>query len=193
MKYGELNLGQVEAIVNKLGGMDGVRRFLAGSIEVVVKKLLTLVTTVKVATVEHFVANEKFIEGKTTDGVKIAWIGDNFKANFLEKTENGVETTELKIHKLDQDSLDAPIIAELGDADETTLAHFWELLKKQGSGQKGDLLTNGYANIAYIRDENMGLWAFYVHCRAGSGGWGVGAYSVEDPLRWDAGNQVVSR
>ncbi len=30
MKYGELNLGQVEAIVNKLGGMDGVHRFLSG-------------------------------------------------------------------------------------------------------------------------------------------------------------------
>jgi len=28
MKYGELNLGQVEAVVNKLGGMDGVRRLL---------------------------------------------------------------------------------------------------------------------------------------------------------------------
>lgn len=30
MKYGELTLGQVEAIVNKLGGMDGVRQFLSG-------------------------------------------------------------------------------------------------------------------------------------------------------------------
>jgi hypothetical protein len=30
MKYGELNLGQVEAIVNRLGGMDGVQRFLSG-------------------------------------------------------------------------------------------------------------------------------------------------------------------
>ncbi|MFC1756748.1 hypothetical protein ACFLZC_01135 [Patescibacteria group bacterium] len=30
MKYGELNFGQVEAIVNKLGGMEGVDRFLRG-------------------------------------------------------------------------------------------------------------------------------------------------------------------
>ena len=34
MKYGELNLGQVEAIVNKLGGMDGAQRFLRGEITV---------------------------------------------------------------------------------------------------------------------------------------------------------------
>jgi hypothetical protein len=28
-KYGKLDLGQIEAIVNKLGGMEGVRKFLA--------------------------------------------------------------------------------------------------------------------------------------------------------------------
>ncbi len=34
MKYGELNLGQIEAIVNKLGGMDGAQRFLRGELSV---------------------------------------------------------------------------------------------------------------------------------------------------------------
>lgn len=34
MKYGELNLGQVEAVVNKLGGMEGVQRFLRGELSV---------------------------------------------------------------------------------------------------------------------------------------------------------------
>lgn len=38
MKYGELTLGQIEALVNKLGGMDGVRQLLAGKL--VVKNLL---------------------------------------------------------------------------------------------------------------------------------------------------------
>lgn len=37
MKYGELNLGQIEAVVNKLGGMEGVQRLLAGHSEVVTK------------------------------------------------------------------------------------------------------------------------------------------------------------
>lgn len=32
MKYNELNLGQIEALVNKLGGMDGVQRFLSGEL-----------------------------------------------------------------------------------------------------------------------------------------------------------------
>ncbi|MFH1766592.1 MAG: hypothetical protein ABH826_00645 [Patescibacteria group bacterium] len=34
MKYARLDLGQVEAIVNKLGGMEGVQRFLRGELEV---------------------------------------------------------------------------------------------------------------------------------------------------------------
>ncbi|MEK7642999.1 MAG: hypothetical protein AAB372_00920 [Patescibacteria group bacterium] len=36
MKYGELDLGQVEAIVNKLGGMEGVHRLLSGRAEVTI-------------------------------------------------------------------------------------------------------------------------------------------------------------
>lgn len=36
MKYGTLNLGQIEAVVNKLGGMEGVQRFLAGETQIVV-------------------------------------------------------------------------------------------------------------------------------------------------------------
>ena len=34
MKYGELTMGQMEAVVNKLGGMDGVRRLLSGELSV---------------------------------------------------------------------------------------------------------------------------------------------------------------
>jgi len=37
MKYGEITLGQVEAIINKLGGMKGVKLFLSG--ELVIKKI----------------------------------------------------------------------------------------------------------------------------------------------------------
>lgn len=38
MKYSDLTLGQVEAVVNKLGGMEGVKRFLSG--EMVVKAVV---------------------------------------------------------------------------------------------------------------------------------------------------------
>ena len=32
MKYGELTMGQIEAVVNKLGGMEGVKRLLSGEL-----------------------------------------------------------------------------------------------------------------------------------------------------------------
>ena len=34
MKYGDLNLGQIEAVVNKLGGMKGLNKFLRGELTV---------------------------------------------------------------------------------------------------------------------------------------------------------------
>ena len=34
MKYGKLDLGQIEAVVNKLGGMDGLNKFLRGELVV---------------------------------------------------------------------------------------------------------------------------------------------------------------
>ena len=51
MKYNELNLGQMEAIVNKLGGMDGVQRFLSGELVVsAVTKVWKIWKTIKLGT-----------------------------------------------------------------------------------------------------------------------------------------------
>lgn len=46
MKYGDLTLGQIEAVVNKLGGMDGVRQLLRGEM-VIRRKSFLLRSTVK--------------------------------------------------------------------------------------------------------------------------------------------------
>ncbi|MFA6278757.1 MAG: hypothetical protein WCS97_01940 [Candidatus Paceibacterota bacterium] len=191
-----LTAGQLNAIVKKLGGEEMALRFLRDELTVsepIAKKLLNFVTTTNVSEVTSFIVKDKFREGKTTDGVKIAWLGSNFKENFLGKTERGIASATLRIQKLTKDSLDAPILTELGDTAETTLAQLWELMKLQGSGQEGKLLVNGWANIVYIRDKNENLWAVYARWSSGSDGWVVGAYSVESPGRWGADFQVVSR
>lgn len=36
-KYADVSLGTVEAVFNKLGGVDGIKRFLAGNVDVVIK------------------------------------------------------------------------------------------------------------------------------------------------------------
>jgi hypothetical protein len=41
MKYTSLDLGTIEAVVNKLGGMEGVRRFLCGELSLNIPQFAT--------------------------------------------------------------------------------------------------------------------------------------------------------
>lgn len=202
MKYGNLTLGQIEAGINKIGGEDAFMRLLAGELNIVPakpsdpKKLLELVTTVSVAACEKFVAKEHFkVDTSRKAKVKIAFLWDNFSKHFLPKTEEGVLAGEIKVNKLLQSSLDAPIMTELGDprSYSTTLADLWALLEKQPNGEEGALLVNGYANTLYIHDTEGNLWAVFASWYAAYGGWYVEALSVGRPGRWVDGIQVLSR
>lgn len=157
------------------------------------KKLLQFLFSFSAKAIEKFVAKEKFVEGKTIDGVSIAWLGENFKKNFLGKTEKSVETAELKVHALLEDARDLPkddepgIIPELAGKHEINLAHFHQLLAHKQ--QRKDFSWV----VGYILDGNDVLWAVLARWDAGSDGWNVEAHSIEDPDRWNAGDQVVSR
>jgi len=51
MKYGGLTLGQIEAVINKLGGMEGVRRLLSGEVFVkAVEYVFPIWKTIKLGT-----------------------------------------------------------------------------------------------------------------------------------------------
>lgn len=157
--------------------------------------LLEFVGTVVVsATTSKFVAKDKFkVDTSDSASVKISYLGNNFRERFLGKTEDPITEQTLHYAKLRQSSVDDPIIAELGGEEkaETTLSAMFSLMELQGHGQDGVLLTNGYANVFYIRDINGVLCAVRVHWYGG--GWDVDAYSIEDPLRWGEGFRVFSR
>jgi hypothetical protein len=185
MKYGELNLGQIEAIVNKLGGMDGVQRFLAGTSEVVVKGLLEQIGTAAIPSIAPFTAAEKFRIGETIDGITVGWLGDNFKEHFLQKIETGEVATEtLAINKLQKRAKDPAIITALGGEEkvEISLGQFWEYLKTA---------NRNLWHVAYIRDDKSVLWAVNALCYGGK--LDVEAHSLGDPGGWYAGNQFLSR
>jgi len=151
-------------------------------------------TVIISARTEKFVARDHFIVDKSKKAkVKISYLGENFTENFLGKIEDPFVGSILRYGKLKKYSVDAPIISELGGEAkaETTLAETFSLMEKQGNGGEGDLLTNGYANIFYIRGERLVLWA--VDCRWLDGGWSVYANPVTDPRRWSAGRRVFSR
>lgn len=159
----------------------------------VANKLLEFVTTTNVVAIESFKAEDTFKVDTKKAATRIYYLGDNFQKHFGRKEEGASEATEIKVHKLLEESLDAPIITELGGNAEITLGQFFSLLSKQEKGEPGPLLTNGWMNIAYIRDDEGILWAVRARWRAGSGGWSVGAYSVEGPRRWSDGSRVLSR
>ena len=68
-----------------------------------------------------------------------------------------------------------------------------DLMRRQGRGQKGFLLVNGYANIFYIRDTTGTLWAVFCYWYSAREYWVVEAYPVTNPDGWAAGRQVISR
>ncbi len=212
----EFTTGPLNQLIVNLGGQDGdqweqqLKQFLRkepcwtnGNVTQVAQpkptpSILELVSTVVVpATTVNLVAKEKFVRDTGRKAkVKISYLGDNFTEWFLSgsgKTENPISEQTLRYHKLRQSSVDGPIIAELGGVEksETTLSEMFALMEKQGKGEDGVLLNNGYANIFYIKDQNGVLRAVLVFWR--DDGWCVFAYSVGYPRRWDDGYQVFSR
>ncbi|MDO8473980.1 MAG: hypothetical protein Q7S62_00270 [bacterium] len=141
------------------------------------------------ATVEAFVAREKFVVGSAK--AKISWIGSNFEAWFLGRTEEPSVETTLCYAKLVKSSVDGPILVELGDKAETALAQIWALMDLQPNGEEGVLLINGWANIFYALDANGELRAVHVYWL--EGGWLVHAGPVSSPYRWSGEHRVFSR
>lgn len=159
--------------------------------------ILELVSTIVVnATTSKFIARERFVINTKDDApVKISYLGDNFKAWFLNdgKTEDPMSVRTLCYHKLRQSSVDGSIITELGGEAkaETSLSEMFAFLEKQKHGEDGVLLNNGYANIFYTKDSAGVLRSVYA--RWYDDGWRVSADSVEGPGRWHDGYQVFSR
>ncbi|MEK7496691.1 MAG: hypothetical protein AAB657_02175 [Patescibacteria group bacterium] len=155
------------------------------------EKLLEVLGAVTLGAVKKFIANDYFKVGDI-NGIKIAWIGNNFKEQFVPKVEENVIESIIRYFRLKKGITDPFIIAELGLNYTTTLAHMWELIKLQGYGQKfGPLLVDGKANSFYIPDVNGIIWT--VNANWDGGGWHFGAYSLGRPDEWNDDRQVLGR
>jgi hypothetical protein len=146
------------------------------------------------ATTNPFVARVRFVVNtKSNAPVKISYLGDNFKEWFLDKTEDPFAGSTLNYGKLSRSSVDAPIIAELGGEEkaETSLTEIFALMEAQGNREDGPLLTNGYANIFYVKDAKGVLRTVFVYWSVD--GWNVAANSITSPYTWRGDDQVFSR
>jgi len=159
-------------------------------------KLLEYIGFFQLPAIKKFVTAEKFREGKTTDGVRIAFINYKFRTHFLPIVEENVYAMRMRNQKLCRNSLDTPIVTEIGGEEkaQTHLAQIWELLKRQGTGKPLEcgLLVNGNANIFYVRDINGVLcavsanWSDFIDC------WSVETLPVSISREWCADSQVIS-
>ncbi|MBI3304741.1 hypothetical protein HYZ80_00210 [Candidatus Parcubacteria bacterium] len=162
---------------------------------IAVLSLLEEIDTITIpATAERFVARDKFVLNygdRAKPGVRISYLGENFNNWFLGKTEGPTAEATLRYARLTRPELAGPILAELGDRKETTLAAIYVLMERQPNGKSGTLLNNGWANVFYVPDRKGMLRAVFVYWFGNV--WYVNAYSVEHPNRWDDGYQVFSR
>ncbi|OGN01517.1 MAG: hypothetical protein A3B91_00065 [Candidatus Yanofskybacteria bacterium RIFCSPHIGHO2_02_FULL_41_29] len=102
---------------------------------------------------------------------------------------------ELAVNTLLLPKHDPDIMVALGPQSRRfiKLGHLYQLIEEQGQGQEGPLLINGYANIAYILDENGVAWAVHADWDPHYGGWYVSVYSVARLCEWPAGSLVLSQ
>lgn len=171
-----------------------IKELIYGRAELITVKILEFVGSVNISLIKKFVARDHFVKDTSAKTrVKISYLGENFEEWFLSKTEESITENILSYYKLRKSSVDGSIISELGGEEkaETMLTEMFSLMEMQANGESGALLTNGYANIFYIRDLSGVLRA--VRCDWRGDGWGVFACSVVYPLAWGDGHRVFSR
>lgn len=131
----------------------------------------------------HFVAKDKFkINTSSKAEVKISHMSEDFKSLFVDGVAEDTEATTLNIHQLQQSSLDAPILAELGDRVPIKRGQLYEYLRTA---------SREVWHVAYLVGNDGNLWAVYF--RWGGGGWRLLVCSVESSDEWREGRRFVSR
>lgn len=158
----------------------------------VIESLGTVLITA--ARTEKFIARDKFVINRDCNAkVNIYFLNDNFINWFLNKVEGPIGQQLLKCGKLRKPFTNISIVDDLGGEvkAETTLSELFCLMKIQGKGQEGILLTNGYANIFYIKDIS-GVLRTVSTCWF-DGGWHLNASFFDSLNEWSEDRQVFSR
>ncbi|MFA5935146.1 MAG: hypothetical protein WC827_04665 [Candidatus Paceibacterota bacterium] len=169
MKYGELNLGQIEALVNKLGGMDAVRNILSGVVEITTK-VISYIVAVFTAMVDETVSVEDAVKTGKFD-----WSNDNItSANFPKITGGQKADKEVTIFHFNKTMTSEAVIAEMDKAGYKP-ANIWALIglavKEPDLQRKFPIVAlgsvcelGGYRRVPYLyegsSERNLGLLYF---------------------------------
>lgn len=144
-----------------------------------------LITFEVPATTEKFIAKDKFKVDINEDAeVKIFYISNTFKENFLSQVEGPFPGSMIYGRKLKNSSDDSKILGELGSHEkaEVTLIEIYAMMATQPKGENGILLNTRGVNMFYIKDINGLLYSTHV-CWNGKG-WIVGANPINNAMIW---------
>lgn len=169
--------------VKKASGGDLLAKLLLvvrDRAEVVVKSILTLMRTVRIAAQPALTASEEYFKE-----AGVVWTGSNFQAQFLGLEVPATEEAELDVRKLEEDSFNEPILEVLGDKAEISPSQLRAFLAANRESPEWF--------VFYLHGKDGNLWAVRALWGGAEGGWRVGADSVDGPRRRDVGDRVVSR
>ena len=109
MKYGELNLGQIEALVNKLGGMTAVEGILRGdNLRDSIAKLITPAFPVYTVTVDRDKKLKAMIEAGRYD-----WTNSDITDQRFPVEGSGTEPVEIILRHYDKVMSTDAVLADL--------------------------------------------------------------------------------
>lgn len=125
---------------------------------------------------------------KTRDGL---WVSDEFRQRILAPALEMPETAPASVgepYDLPRNMTDAQILEKVGhkvfENPRALLLTLARLIDEQWGGKEGNLLTNGYANLFYVRGRNekgeSEVFAVDVDWDVGNGEWLVLACRLDD-------------
>jgi hypothetical protein len=150
------------------------------------------VHALRVATIENFVAVDRFRVGNRIGDRRLGLVGRNFADQFLKQVDNYAPAASLAITEL-RFTMGDTSLTRMFDAEKAPLAHVAHVYAIMVLGEAGASHTDWRSNIAYVRSPvDHRLWA--VHWSVNhSGEWTIGAvYVPHTALDWAAGTRVLS-
>ena len=157
-----------------------------------------LIATVSLRGAYEFIASYHFYVGTTDEGVRISFLGENFRSLFLNELEETCGSrAKFRVYKSTGGSPHVPTIIERSIDHRTDLVHLCQLLKKQPKGGRGPLSTNGNERNFFcisddkIHDNKVGLWEVEVYWE--DDGWHIDAGSLESSAGCRKGDRIFAR
>ena len=142
---------------------------------------------------EFLVRKYFIVDNDEAAEIRIRYLSDRFTAKIYNKKESFQPKRTIHRYRLLVNLVDKSIITRLGGKEiaVTSMQDIWYLLKLQGKGEKGNLLTNGKVNLFLVYDESDEIMAISLDWNVF--GWGIEAFSTElHVLECESNSQLFS-